>query len=165
MKKKDTMTIKDPTLLEVIKDNSVSFEKKIINHITAENVIVTSIDKWLFPNPKKMDELRDSIRLPIMQGIYGELRKDKHIHSNLYPPKVIITSNGKQENSLKKISFKAKMYKGEFNGVKEITELCLIHQVLQIIQQWLKLHDTLLKTSWQISNNNCYNIWIQGMKS
>ena len=41
MKKKDTMTIKDPTLLEVIKDNSVSFEKKTINHTTAENVIVT----------------------------------------------------------------------------------------------------------------------------
>ena len=129
MKKKDTMTIKDPTLLEVIKNNSVSFEKKTINHITAENVIVTSIDKWLFPNPKKMDELRDSIRLPIMQGIYGELGKDKHIHSNLYPPKVIITSNGKQEISLKKISFKAKMYKGEFTDVNEITELYIIHQV------------------------------------
>ena len=115
-------------------------------------------NEWSFPNLKKMDELRDSIRLPSMQCIYGELGEDKHRYSNLYPPKVIITSNGKQEISLKKISFKAKMYKGEFSDVVEITELCLIHQVLQIIQQWLKFHDTLLKTSQQINNNNSYNI-------
>ena len=87
-------------------------------------------NEWSFPNPKKMDELRDSIRLPIMQCIYGELGEDKHRHSNLYPPKVIITSNGKQEISPKKISFKAIMYKGEFNDAKELTELYIIHQVL-----------------------------------
>ena len=99
----------------------VTFEKETIKYITAEKKTVTSIDdksyyitfesnEWSFLTPTKLDEPRDSIKIPILQDTYNQLGKDKHRHSNLYPPKVIISSlHNKQQNGLKKTSFKAEI--------------------------------------------------------
>ena len=85
-----------------------------------------------FFTPKKLDELRNIIKLPIFQGICNQLGEDKHRYSNLYPPKVIMSPlHGKQQTILKIILFKAEMYKGELNNIKESLQLFIILQVLQ----------------------------------
>ena len=107
---------------------------------------------------KKLDKPRNSIKIPIFQGICNQLGENKHRHSNLYPTKVTMSHlNGKQQTILKIILFKAEMYKGELNNVKESLQLFIILQVLQGIQQWLKSHSDLFKLPHQFSNYNDFN--------
>ena len=51
----------------------------------------------------------------------------------------------------------------ELSNTKEVLQLGIIHQALQVIQKWLKLHDVLPKPSQQPINktdiNNPTNRW------